>query len=294
MKTRTNFLIALAAGLLLTLPTGVFAAAEQTDAGREETLGVDREQGLETEREMGEPTGVGERTRFGERGEAEIGDESPSMRIQQATATLREMIDREGDKIPPEVIRDAQAVAIFPDLTKAGMIVGGRYGEGVLMVKHNNNWNGPVFLSIYGASIGAQLGVESTDMVMVFTQRESLEDLRDGTLEFGAEASVTAGSAGAKTRACTEADILGYQNTAGLFAGVSLSSGYIAVDDEANQRFFREEGSAGETRAYYPAAEDILAGKEPPRTRQGGQLADILNQYAQQTGQGQEGVREKE
>ncbi len=294
MRKRTNFLIALAACLLLAIPTGVFAAGERTDVGREGTLGVDREEGLGTETETGERTAPGVATQPEATGEGVIGEESPSSRIQEATATLRNMIDRQGDKIPPEVIRDAQAIAIFPDLAKAGLIVGGRYGEGVLMVKQNGNWNGPVFLSLYGASIGAQIGVESADMIMAFMRQESLQALRDGTLEFGAEASVTAGTAGAKAGASTQGEILGYQDTEGLFAGLSLSSGYIAVDDEANRRFFQEEGAAGETRAYYPAAEDILSGNETPRTRQGGELADVLNQYAQRTGQGREGVMEKE
>lgn len=289
MKTRKRYFIALIGCLLLMFPVAGFAQdyqTDQTEQGLEESPEIEQPQELNTE--MQEQTGAEMPAEEGMQAEGEqeqeVAEEAPSQRVDRAIATLKDMMDREGDKIPPEVVQNAEAIAIFPDLTKAGIIVGGRYGTGVMMVNQDGNWNGPLFLSIYGASVGAQLGVESTDMVMAFMDQESLRDLQDGTLEFGAEASVTAGYYGEKAKASTAADILGYQDTSGLFAGVSLSSGYIEVNQTANEDFFQQE-QEGETRAYYPTTEDILTGKETPQTDLGSQLSDVLSQYAQQADQ---------
>ena len=219
--------------------------------------------------------------------------DDPQSRVDLATNTLQEMMNRQGDKIPPEVIQNAQGIAIFPDVTKAGLIAGGRYGTGVLMIKQENEWNGPLFLSIYGASIGAQIGVEQTDLIMVFNDPKSLQALQDGTLEFGAEASVAAGSYGEKAAASTEAEIIAYSDTEGAFAGISLSSGYIEVNPEANNQYFQQEGD--ETRAYYPSAEEMISGKKAPETEQARQLTQTLDQYGQQSGQqGQQQMQDQQ
>jgi lipid-binding SYLF domain-containing protein len=156
--------------------------------------------------------------------------------VESAASTLKNMMDRTGEKIPPEILSEAEAVAIFPEVTKVGVVVGGRYGSGALMLQQNGQWNGPVFLSLYGASVGAQLGVEQTDLIMIFNNRESIRELQDGALEFGAEASVAAGPYGEYAKASTQADILAYKQTEGAFAGIALSSGYIAIDNESNRR----------------------------------------------------------
>ncbi len=283
MKTKKRLFIALIGCLLLMFPVAGFAQDYQTDQSQQETMGTDQNQPANMDTQMEDQTGAEEAQQPEGQQNQEMA-QAPAPIVEKATAVLKNMMDKQGEKIPANVIEDAKAVAIFPGLTKAGLIVGGRYGTGVLMVHQDGNWNGPLFLDLYGASIGAQLGVESTDMVLAFMNEKSLQDLQDGNLDFGAEASVTAGYYGEKAKAATSADILGYQDTAGLFAGVDLTSGYISVDKTANEDFFKQ-GQQGETRAYYPTTKDILSGKETPQTQQGSQLADVLSQYSQKADQ---------
>ena len=142
------------------------------------------------------------------------------------------------------------------------------------MLHRNNEWSGPIYLSLYGASVGAQLGAEQTDLIMVFTNPDSLEDFSDGELQVGAEASVAAGEWGAKAGASTQADILAYQQTAGLFAGVALSGAVLDSERENNQTYFGDD---------FVGDEKIFIGIETlPRTDTIDPLVKALNKYTQQ------------
>lgn len=179
-------------------------------------------------------------------------------------------------RIPKAVIENAAGIAVFPDITKAGLVVGGRFGNGVLMLHQNGGWNGPVFLSLYGASVGAQLGVEMTDLFMVFRNRDALDNLEDGELKLGAETSVAAGGRGAKAGTNSDADILVYKQTEGLFAGASLSGALIKINEEANSAYF-ENGSADG--AYHGTKEALSGDKKIPRSDNAEKVIIILEKW---------------
>lgn len=263
MRTKMALWVALVGCLLLALPVGGLAWQGQKD---NQTLSEMNQQ---------------DQSRQDEQMTAR--EMAPDLEIEKATVAVKKFMG-EKNNIPPEIIQKAEAVAIFPGVTKAGLLVGGQYGKGILMVQQDGKWNGPLFLKIYGASIGAQVGVESTDLVMVFMEKKGLRNLEDGKLDFGAEASVTAGHLGEKVETAGAVDILGYSDTAGLFAGVSLSSGYIEVDNDANFAYMRALPS--QTRAYYPTIQDLMAGKGEAQSSQARQLADVLTNYAEPARQG--------
>ena len=205
--------------------------------------------------------------------------ESSVQTVDKATSAVQTIFSRTDNRIPPEVLRNAKAVAIFPGVTKAGLILGGSYGTGVLMMKQNNEWNGPLFLSLYGGSIGAQIGAEKSDLLMVFNTDKALRDLQDGSLQFGAEASVAAGPYGEKKEVST-ADILAYQQSKGGFVGVAFNSGYLKFNPDADSQYYQAEKGG---RAYYPSAEEMISGKKAPQTQQADQLTKVLDQYANQS-----------
>ncbi len=290
-KLKVSLLVmALSALMILVAPNAVLAAGQHgqkskieseegymkttgTKTGEKGTTGeeltIDVEEGntnTNTTNTMKNQTAAAER-------EVERGDLAET--LTQANNVLQDMSNRAEERIPPAILENAAGIAIFPDLTKVGIGIGGSYGYGVLMVNENNNWSGPIFLSLFGASIGAQLGVESTDVLMVFNNRETLNDFSDGEITLGAETSVAAGPWGAKAAANTEADILVYKNTAGLFAGISVSGDVLTVDESANKEFLGTEESA---RAYF-GSEEKLSKKKFPETQQVKQLKDSLSNY---------------
>lgn len=177
-------------------------------------------------------------------------------KLQSATQILGAIQAIPEKSVPPALLRSAQGIAVIPSVIKAGLMVGGRYGEGVLVVRGDDGeWGNPAFISFKGGSVGWQLGVQSTDVILVFKDRDGVAGITSGTFTLGADVGVAAGPVGRQATASTDtqlkASIYSYSRSRGFFAGVSLDGTSIAIDHNANNAFYGRE---------YAAA-DILAGK---------------------------------
>ena len=174
----------------------------------------------------------------------------PATTLYDATEILTELSTIPAKGIPAAILADAQGVAIIPHVVKAGFVVAGSGGHGLVMVRDvNGNWSTPVFLNFGGGSVGFQAGVESTDVVLVFRNRTSLDRLLagNGKITLGADASVAAGPIGRQAMAGTdvklEAEILSYSRSRGLFAGVALDGSVIHPDAHSNALFVADTRS---------------------------------------------------
>jgi lipid-binding SYLF domain-containing protein len=76
-----------------------------------------------------------------------------------ANATLHRFV--EANPSAEELGRKAAGVLVFPSAVKAGMLLGGQYGEGVLIVRGN----AAGYYNIISASLGFQLGVQSISRI---------------------------------------------------------------------------------------------------------------------------------
>lgn len=172
----------------------------------------------------------------------------PAKTLADSTAVLTELADIRLKGIPPKLLAEAHGVAVIPRVIKAGFVAAGRGGHGVVLAKDEaGRWGDPVFVNLGGGSVGFQVGVESTDVVLVFRSKRSLERLLDGKgkLTLGADAAVAAGPVGRQAMAGTdaklEAEILSYSRSRGLFAGVSLDGTVIRPDPGTNALFRRDD-----------------------------------------------------
>jgi lipid-binding SYLF domain-containing protein len=168
-------------------------------------------------------------------------------KVQASTAVIRDVMDIPENAIPPSLLHIAQGIAIFPDLIKAGFILGGRYGVGVLLVRNENGmWGNPVFFRLVGGSFGWQIGLQSTDVILVLKSIRSLETIYGGKFTLGADASVAAGPVGRQAEAATDimlrAEVLSYSRSRGLFAGLSLEGAAIMVDYGSTASFYNTPG----------------------------------------------------
>ena len=141
--------------------------------------------------------------------------------------------------IPDKLLDEAHAIAVIPDSIKAGLIIGGRRGHGLLSVKTpEGTWSHPAFITLTGGSIGLQAGVQSADSVLVFSSQRGLEDLVNGKVTLGADAGVAAGPVGRHAAVATDgtmkAEIWSWSRARGLFAGVALDGAVLSIDDDAN------------------------------------------------------------
>jgi len=147
--------------------------------------------------------------------------------VEAASEVLREITAIPAKAIPAALLADAQGVVIIPGMIKGGFVIGARHGKGVLVARNAaGEWLAPVFITVTGGSVGLQAGLEATDVVAVFRNRQGVDRLMRGKLTIGADAAVAAGPIGrdasAATNAQLKAEILSYSRSRGLFAGVAI------------------------------------------------------------------------
>lgn len=176
-----------------------------------------------------------------------VAAERQDARLLTATRVLTELMQMPEQTVPAWLLERAHAVAVVPAVIKVGLGIGGRRGKGVLVVrKDNGDWSNPVFVNLTGGSFGFQVGVQSTDVVLVFTSRQSIEGIVGGKVTLGADASVAAGPVGRQSSAATDvgltAQVYSYSRASGLFAGVALDGSAMTIDHASNEAFYGRPG----------------------------------------------------
>ncbi len=127
-----------------------------------------------------------------------------------------------------ELGRQAVAVLVFPKITKAGLVIGGQYGEGVLL----RGGKPAGHYSTTGASYGLQAGAQQFGYAMFFMNEKALNALTetDG-FEVGVGPSVVVvdeGMARSTTSMTTKEDIYAFIfSQKGLMAGIGLQGNKI-------------------------------------------------------------------
>jgi lipid-binding SYLF domain-containing protein len=177
-------------------------------------------------------------------------EDSEGKRVADATLVFHEIMGAGDSAIPSAILDKAEGIAVFPTTIKAGLLVGGQRGRGILSVRsESGTWSAPAFLTLTGGSVGLQIGAQATDLVLVIMNRRGLENLVRNQFKVGADASVAAGPVGRDAQASTDiqmrAQILSYSRARGVFAGVTITGSTIRQDKDANQRFY---GKPYETR----------------------------------------------
>jgi lipid-binding SYLF domain-containing protein len=160
----------------------------------------------------------------------------------EATQVFRKIMSVPDRAIPQELLEKAEAIGVFPNVVKAGFIVGGRGGDGVVARRTSNGWSAPVFYNIGGASFGAQIGAKKTDYIMLFMNEGALRELLDDNLAFEGNVSFAAGpigrTLGAATNATLDSGILIWSRSKGAFIGASIGGAVLTADNSKNQAFY--------------------------------------------------------
>lgn len=206
-------------------------------------------------------------------------EETPDHRLRTSQAVLHEIMATPDKGIPKDLLRKAQCIIIVPGLKKGAFIVGGDYGRGyALCRRHDGAWGGPAAVRFGGGSFGAQIGGESTDVVMLVMNHRGMDKLASDKFTIGGDASAAAGPVGRTGAADTDillhAEILSYSRTRGAFAGVSLDGTVVSKDGSEDRKLY---GHEVENRA-------ILNGEVPPPPGARG-LVSELDRYSPEKGQ---------
>ena len=174
----------------------------------------------------------------------------PAERVQKSIVILDELTRAGDNAIPDYVLERAEAVVVIPSFTRGGLLVGAEHGKGILSVRdrRTNTWSPPTFVQMTGGTFGPQIGVESTDLVLLVMNRGAVDQLLQDKFTFGGSASIAAGPVGSSARAGTEphfeSQILAYSRTKGLFAGATLNGTVLKTDESAIEDFYGHEMSS--------------------------------------------------
>ncbi len=114
---------------------------------------------------------------------------------QQATAAMAEMSKE--DPGLDELTRKAYAYALFPEIAKGGLVIGGGYGRGVVYEQGQHIG----YADLSHASFGLQVGGQTYTEVIVFENKAALDRLTQGRLDFVADASAVILKTGAAANA---------------------------------------------------------------------------------------------
>jgi lipid-binding SYLF domain-containing protein len=178
-------------------------------------------------------------------------------RLVSAQAVMNEVMATPDKGIPQGILRGASCVTVIPAYKKGALGIGVQYGQGVATCRTPNGWSAPVFVQLEGASVGWQIGGQSTDLVLVAMNQNGLQDMLKNKVKLGADAAASAGPVGRNAQAGTDwklnAEFLTYSRSKGLFAGLDLDGTVLSQNRD-------------DTRTEYGSDipfESVLKGNQP-------------------------------
>ena len=172
--------------------------------------------------------------------------------VEESGRVLSEIQKMPDNGVPEDLMDKCSAIAIFPSSVSAGFVIGGKYGQGIIMVRDEKKglWSPPAIFTMAGASFGFQIGGQATDIVLLIMNRRSVDGILQGKCKLGVDADVAAGPVGRSAEASTDIQlkggILSYSRGRGLFAGAKLEGAVLAQHWEGDYRLYGKELSARE------------------------------------------------
>ena len=170
--------------------------------------------------------------------------------ISDAVSMLGEMSSESDISRMAETVRTSRAVAIVPSMLKAGFLIGGEYGEGLILRREKGKWYGPSFYNIGGGSFGLQLGAQKVSLLLAVINEKGVNAFMSSKTKLGGDIGVAAGPVGRRAEAATDAQakasIYSYSMSKGLFAGVSLEGSVISISVKRNGEYWGGKVTAKE------------------------------------------------
>jgi lipid-binding SYLF domain-containing protein len=196
-------------------------------------------------------------------------------RLDDAANLFAEVMGTPDRAIPQGLLNKSYCIVLVPGMKKAAVVVGAKYGRGyaVCRAASGEGWGPPAAVRIEGGSFGVQIGVSSTDVVLLIMNEGGMKRLTKSQFTIGAEATAAAGPVGrdaaAQTDAFVTAEILSWSRSRGLFGGVSLDGATLRNDIDENQVMYGQRWTS----------KDILtSGAKPAPGAE--KLLEVLSKYS--------------
>lgn len=144
-----------------------------------------------------------------------------------------------------KLLAEAKAVMVCPSVLNMSFGIGGSGGRCVLLSRDaRGSWSDPAFYRLGTASMGLQLGVQSTETILFIMSQRGIQAILDSQFKFDASASASFASIGSgledSTAGAHNTDIYAAQKNEGLYAGAALGGSKLTVDSGANRAYYNQ------------------------------------------------------
>jgi len=190
----------------------------------------------------------------------------PDALVTEARTTLSNFIRDPDQTWIQDNLSRAKAVLIAPQIVKAGFIVGGSGGRGLLVARDGTSWAGPAFYNLGTASVGFQAGVEVSEAIIVVMTDKGLNSLLSSSFKMGGDASIAAGPVGAGAKSTVTADLITFTRAKGVYGGLNLDGTVVSTNIPWNDAFY------GRTNVLPP---DILIRRTVTSPKSAALVADV-------------------
>jgi|SRR5579862_718332 len=170
-------------------------------------------------------------------------------RLDASADALTDMMQASDKGIPQDLLDKAHCVVVVPGMKKAGFIFGAEEGRGFAVCRQHggSGWSAPAAIRVEGGSVGFQIGVSETDVVLLVMNEGGMKRLLSDKFTLGGDASAAAGPIGrdmsAQTDVMMKAEMLSYSRSRGLFAGVSLQGATLRPDSGTNKELYGHDST---------------------------------------------------
>jgi len=193
--------------------------------------------------------------------------------VDTATSNHKLPLKDTDQSIPLDLLHCAKGL-IFLTVAKAGLMVSGRIGTGLLIARVDDpqRWSGPCALKTIGMGWGMLAGGDITHYLVVLTTEAAVESMLRGTVQLGTELSVAVGPVGRSSHVSASASntewtihpAYSYAHSKGLFMGISLEGSILSLRNDVNAKFYARSGLTG----------DLILDLPPPKAAE--PLYDVL------------------
>jgi lipid-binding SYLF domain-containing protein len=196
-------------------------------------------------------------------------------RLDDAAGLFTEIMGSPDRSIPQDLLGKAHCIVLVPGLKKAALGFGGKFGRGFALCRSasGQGWGPPAAIRIEGGSVGFQIGVSSSDVILLVMNERGMNRLTSSKFTIGADATAAAGPVGrnatAQTDALLTAEILSWSRSRGAFAGVSLDGATLRNDIDENKAMYGQE---------WDSKQILTSGAKPPASA--AKLLSALNKYS--------------
>jgi SH3 domain-containing YSC84-like protein 1 len=199
--------------------------------------------------------------------------EDATQRLNTAASVLSEVMSAPDKGIPTNLLARAHCIVIVPGVKQAAFIGGGKYGKGFFSCRRGAGWTAPASVRIEGGSVGFQIGLLESDLVLLVMNAKGESRLLSTQFTLGGAAEVAGGPVGrsstAQTDASFRAEMLSYSRARGAFAGVSLSGATLRQDVDDNAEIFGR-----------PLTNKEIMGRNVAWPASASELHSVLERYA--------------